>query len=120
MSDHARAKLETREVRYIQPSIGSKINPDYENGKKYTPMQKMRIGTVTIAALAILGAVGCIIAAALASITPLFVVAVPLALAGASLLAYGLTRKDLDLPEERQKMCQQIAALAAKRNCRRI
>lgn len=94
----------------LSPAIGKKINPDYENGTKRTPMQTLRLQLITVAAIAIIAAIGAAIAIAVTGYTPLIALVLPLAIVGiGSLLYYSFLGTDFDSPEERKQAVQNIA-----------
>lgn len=94
----------------LQPSIGNRINPDYENGSKRTPMQTLRLQLIVGAAIAIIAAVGAAIALTLTGCLPLVAVLVPMVVIGIGTLLYRFSLgADFDSPQERAQVVQDIA-----------
>lgn len=98
-------------VQQFQSSLGSKINPAYESGRKYTPAEANRVIAVTVLALTVITDLALVVAAAVASSSLLALLAVPVTLVGGivSLVYFLNSEKDLDSPKKRLQMMQEIA-----------
>lgn len=86
-------------------------HPEYLDGSKLTPGQKTKYKVITLVAVAILVAVGIVIAGVMSEITLLVAIGMVIGLAGViGGISYAMKKHpDLDLPSERNRVIEKIA-----------
>jgi hypothetical protein len=93
----------------INNDIGQRINPDFEAGLKWTPVQKKRIFAITTIVLSTLGIGLTITTGAVASGTITFVAIALVFAAGMSIWYLRTLEQDLDSPRNRKIVMNEIA-----------
>ena len=96
------------EIEKIKEEINGKINPEIENGKKWSPARKKRVIAITCIAVAVILAVGAVLASCLVG-APLFSLLGLIPLAAGGIAAGCLWPKhDYDSQKYRQKVMKKI------------